>query len=181
MDWILRELTPVDLHNGFLEALASLSAVDLLPWQVEEVFRQRLGQGVHTYVAVHRQQVVGTASLLVERKFIHRGGLVGHIEDVAVHPKLRRRGVGTQLVEHLTEEARAAGCYKVILNCFPHLVPFYERLGYHKHDECLRLDLSKAEPLTTSNGELHQGRPADGTAAVPLGGSPLEAAAGPHS
>jgi glucosamine-phosphate N-acetyltransferase len=140
MDWTLRELTPADLHNGFLEALASLAAVDLLPWQAEEVFRQRLGQGVRTYVAVHRQQVVGTASLLVERKYIHRGGLVGHIEDVAVHRGHQLRGVGTALVGHATEEARRLGCYKVILDCSEHLIPFYERLGYRPHNFGLRID-----------------------------------------
>jgi glucosamine-phosphate N-acetyltransferase len=140
MDWIIRELTPADLHNGFLEALASLAKVELLPWQAEEVFRERLGQGVRTYVAVCRQQVVGTASLFVERKYIHRGGLVGHIEDVAVHRGQQLRGVGTALVGHVTEEARQLGCYKVILDCAEYLIPFYERLGYRPHNVGLRID-----------------------------------------
>jgi len=140
MDWTVREMTPADLHNGFLEALQSLAQVDLLPWQAEEVFRQRLGQGVRTYVAVHRQQVVGTASLLIERKYIHHGGLVGHIEDVAVRNGCQLRGIGTALVRYVTEEARKLGCYKVILDCFEHLIPFYERLGYRPHNFGLRID-----------------------------------------
>ena len=140
MDWTIREMTPADLHHGFLEALASLAEVGLQPWEAEEVFRRRLGEGVRTYVAVQRQQVVGTASLLVERKYIHRGGLVGHIEDVAVHRAFQLRGVGTALVGHATEEARRLGCYKVVLDCFAHLVPFYERLGYRAFNHGLRID-----------------------------------------
>jgi GNAT superfamily N-acetyltransferase len=60
---------------------------------------------------------------------------------VAVHPSRRRKGIGTALVRFLTDEARRHGCYKCILNCFERLVPFYARLGYQKHDECLRINL----------------------------------------
>ena len=85
-------------------------------------------------------QGVGAASLLIEQKFIHKGGLVGHIEDVAVHKEFQRQGIGTALVRHCTEEAKRQGCYKVILNCFDHLVPFYGRIGYHRQDMGLRYD-----------------------------------------
>src|SRR6266699_1570406 len=43
MDWTIREMTPADLHHGFLEALASLAEVGLQPWEDEEVFRRRRG------------------------------------------------------------------------------------------------------------------------------------------
>ena len=140
MELTIREMTPADLGSRFLETLTSLSEVGLTVREAEEVYRQRLGQGIRTYVALYRGQVVGTASLLVERKFIHRGGRVGHIEDVAVHREFRLRGAGTALVGYATEEARKLGCYKVILDCFPNLVPFYERLGYRPHNLGLRVD-----------------------------------------
>ena len=140
MELTIRAMTPADLGNRFLETLASLSEVGLTVREAEEIYRHRLGQGVHTYVGLSHGQIVGTASLLVERKFLHRGGRVGHIEDVAVHRDFRLRGAGTALVGYATEEARKLGCYKVILDCFEHLVPFYTRLGYRPHNLGLRVD-----------------------------------------
>jgi glucosamine-phosphate N-acetyltransferase len=136
----IREMTAPDLSAGFLDALASLSDVGLTPAEAAEVFRNRLRLGIRTFVAFMNDRVVGTASLLLEQKFIHRGGWVGHIEDVAVHRNHQHQGIGTALVQHATEEARKRGCYKVILDCFEHLVPFYERLGYRRHNLGLRID-----------------------------------------
>jgi glucosamine-phosphate N-acetyltransferase len=140
LDLTIGELTGPDLANGFLETLASLAEVNLTPAEAGQVFRTRLRAGVHTYVARLGQRVVGTASLLLEQKFIHGGGWVGHIEDVAVHRDCREQGIGSALVRHATLEARRLGCYKVILNCFEHLVPFYGQLGYRPHDVGLRID-----------------------------------------
>jgi glucosamine-phosphate N-acetyltransferase len=136
----IAELTEQDLPSGFLESLASLSQVGLTPAEAAEVQRYRLRQDIKTYVARLDGRVVGTASLLVERKFIHRGGKVGHIEDVAVHRDLQLKGIGTQLVKHATEEARKLGCYKVILDCFERLAPFYARLGYRVFNVGMRND-----------------------------------------
>ena len=37
--------------------------------------------------------------------------------------------------------AAKSGCYKVILDCFDPLVPFYERMGFRPFNRGLRLDL----------------------------------------
>jgi glucosamine-phosphate N-acetyltransferase len=136
----IREMTVADLSRGFLESLASLSDVGLRPVEAVEFFHERLRAGVRTYVACEGEEVIGTASLLLERKYLHRGGLVGHIEDVAVRRDLQRQGVGTALMRHAVGEARRLGCYKVILNCFEDRVGFYARLGFHEHDCGLRFD-----------------------------------------
>jgi glucosamine-phosphate N-acetyltransferase len=141
MDIHICELTAQDLSEGFLESLASLAEVRLTPEQALAVLRNRLRAGVRTFVARMQGRVVGTASLVLEQKFIHGGGWVGHIEDVAVQGEFQGRGIGSALVRHATEEARQRGCYKVILDCFEHLVPFYGRLGYRTHNLGLRIDL----------------------------------------
>jgi glucosamine-phosphate N-acetyltransferase len=136
----IRALEAADFGRGVLDALGSLAPVDLTPDEATAIWRQRSAAGIHTIVAAIDGQVVGTASLIVEKKYIHRGGLVGHIEDVAVHSDHWRKGIGTALVEHLTRLASALHCYKVILNCHDHLVPFYSRIGYRRHDSGLRCD-----------------------------------------
>jgi len=141
IDVAIGELRGEDLSHGFLETLASLAEVGLTPEQAREVLWRRLRSGVRTFVARSGREVLGTASLLVEQKFIHGGGRVGHIEDVAVRRDVQGGGVGAALVRHAVEEARKAGCYKVILSCFERLEPFYARLGFRRHDTGMRMDL----------------------------------------
>ena len=141
----IRELSGSEINERFLETLTSLAEVGLTVPEAREIFRSQLRSGVRTYVALVEGQIAGTATLLVEQKFIHRGGRIGHIEDVAVHRDFQKQGIGTALVRHTTEEARKFGCYKVILSCFPDRVAFYERLGYRRHDVGMRLDLAKEE------------------------------------
>jgi glucosamine-phosphate N-acetyltransferase len=149
MDFEIRELLPSDLSRGFLEALANLAEVGLSPTQAEEVLRERQRSGIRTYVAWDpaAKEIVGTVTVIVERKFIHRGGKVGHIEDVAVRRGFRGKGLGAELVRHATSEARRLGCYKVILNCFDQLAPFYSSLGYRRHDIGMRIDLGVQNEL----------------------------------
>lgn len=53
----------------------------------------------HTIVIVDTNapaanRIVGTASLIVERKFTHHCGKVGHIEDVVTDEACRGKGFG---------------------------------------------------------------------------------------
>jgi glucosamine-phosphate N-acetyltransferase len=138
---VVREMYGFDLSQDFLDTLSSLARVNLTLDQAKVVFRERLRKGIRTFVASLDNRIVGTASLFVEEKFIHEGGKSGHIEDVAVHRDFQKHGVGAALVRHLIEQARAAKCYKVILNCSEGTAAFYEKLGFRRHDIGMRLDL----------------------------------------
>jgi glucosamine-phosphate N-acetyltransferase len=141
VDLVIRELTGPDLTTHFLETLANLAPVQLNVPEALEIYRRRLRNGVRTYIALVKGQVAGTLSLVVEQKYIHQGGWVGHIEDVAVHADFVNKGIGSALVDHALEEAKRLGCYKAILSCFEDRVPFYERLGFRRHDVGMRVDL----------------------------------------
>jgi GNAT superfamily N-acetyltransferase len=57
--------------------------------------------------------VVGTGALVVERKFIHNLGLVGHIEDIAVAKDQQGKKLGLRIIQALDYVAEKVGCYKV--------------------------------------------------------------------
>jgi glucosamine-phosphate N-acetyltransferase len=137
----IRLMDATDLKRGFLDAVNALKPADLTPEQAIEVYRDRLKSRVRTYVAIIDNRVAGTASVFIEPKFIHSGGVVGHIEDVAVHPDFQKHGIGRSLVEHLLDECRHFRCYKVILDCAETVIPFYEKLGFHKWERAMRIDL----------------------------------------
>src|SRR4029450_3445352 len=142
MSFKLLPLEQGDFARGFLESLAHLAPVDLSVEEAIRIWRGRNAAGVRTVVAVDKEaKVVGTASLILEHKFIHKGGTIGHIEDVAVHPNHEGKGVGSAVVTFLVEVARQSGCYKVILSCNDQNLAFYQKIGFRRHDNGMRIDL----------------------------------------
>lgn len=141
MSFYLRQLQATDFQHGFLDTLAHLTTVNLTPDEAIHIWRGRNAAGVRTVVAVEQEQVIGTASLILEHKFIHRGGTIGHIEDVAVRTGHEGKGVGSAVVRELVELARLSGCYKVILSCSDENLAFYSRIGFRRHDNGMRIDL----------------------------------------
>ncbi|MBM4076078.1 MAG: GNAT family N-acetyltransferase [Planctomycetes bacterium] len=140
-DLTIRLMDATDLRRGFLAALSVLKPIELTDEEAILVFRDRMQARIQTYVALIDDRIAGTASLFIEPKFIHKGGIVGHIEDVAVHPAFQKHGVGGALVRHILQVSRDAGCYKVILDCDAKVIPFYEKLGFHQWEHALRIDL----------------------------------------
>ena len=138
---VIRPMNAVDLQRGFLDTVRALRPTKLTVAEAVEVYQRRVRNRVRTFVALLDGKVVGTASLLIEPKFIHDGGVTGHVEDVAVHPECQGRGIGALLVARLMEESRKEGCYKVILDCAETVIPFYEKLGFRKWERAMRIDL----------------------------------------
>lgn len=76
--------------------------------------------------------VVGTGAVIVERKFIHNLGLVGHIEDIAVAKDQQGKKLGLRLIQALDYLAKEVGCYKSILDCSEANEGFYVKCGYRR-------------------------------------------------
>ena len=141
---IIRELEKEDLWNGFLTSLDSLrQASDISKNVAEEVFEKINSNPNHIIaVAVLNEKIVGSTTLLIEPKFIHKGGLVGHIEDVVVDKNFQGQKIGAKILKYLLEIAKNRGCYKTILDCTDDVKPFYERLGFKHTANELRFDHS---------------------------------------
>jgi len=99
-DVIIRELEENDLFNGFLESLDSLKkASNLNKDKAREIFKKIKSNPEHViFVAVLDDKIVGATTMLIELKFIHDGGKVGHIEDVVVAKEHQGKGIGEKLV-----------------------------------------------------------------------------------
>ena len=138
----IREITELDLDNGFLETLDSLRlASNLKKDLARDVLKKILYDENHIiHVAELDGIVIGSATLLIEQKFIHNGGFVGHIEDVVVKKEFEGQGIGMKLVLSLLEIAKKRNCYKTILNCEDRLKSFYERLGFKYNTNEMRFD-----------------------------------------
>lgn len=132
---IIREFQREDVNKGLLDTYKEV-------WWITEISEATIDNYLNNdnYMAVAELdgEIVGTATLHIQRKMIRNGGVAGLIEDVAVREKHRGNKIGEQLTQHLIEKAKQLGCYKVILSCFPERVMFYERNGFVKESITMR-------------------------------------------
>ncbi|GBF99254.1 glucosamine 6-phosphate N-acetyltransferase-like [Raphidocelis subcapitata] len=132
MEIVVRQLEAGDYDKGFLGLLSQLTTVgDIDRAKFEERLKEVSSPDYYIAVAEDAAsgKLLGTAALVIERKFIHGCGKVGHIEDVVVDAAARGQRLGQRLVEELVSVSRSRGCYKVILDCAEHNVAFYEKCG----------------------------------------------------
>ena len=141
---VIRKLRKEDLQNGFLTTLDSLrQASNIETKKAEEIFEKIDSTPDYTIVVAELEgKVVGATTLLIEQKFIHNGGLVGHIEDVVVDKNHQGQKIGKKIMTFLLDIANNRGCYKTILDCTDDVKPFYVKLGFTQVANELRFDHS---------------------------------------
>ncbi|KKY35234.1 putative glucosamine 6-phosphate n-acetyltransferase [Diaporthe ampelina] len=131
----IRALRQSDFHAGFLDCLRVLTTVgDITEAQFAERFEWigRQDGGYYILVIEDGGKVVGTGALIVERKFIHNLGLVGHIEDIAVAKDQQGKKLGLRLIQALDFIAEKVGAYKTILDCSEANEGFYIKCGFKR-------------------------------------------------
>jgi glucosamine-phosphate N-acetyltransferase len=146
LNFTVREIKKSDIQRGFFETLSNLSQVGEINQDIEraskllhEIEENKLYK---IFVAESESgQIIGSITLLVEQKFIHNGGKVGHIEDVVTRKEFSGKGVGSALVQKCINVAKDEKCYKVILDCSDANVPFYEKAGFRKHEVSMRYNI----------------------------------------
>ncbi|KAK9233938.1 acyl-CoA N-acyltransferase [Lipomyces kononenkoae] len=134
-DYTLRPLQLSDYKAGCLDVLRDLTTVGDITEErfTEQVEYMRARQGEYFVIVIEKiatGKVVGIGTLLVERKFIHECGLVGHIEDIAVAKSEQGKKLGIKIIGALDFIGKKTGCYKNILDCSPHNEQFYVKCGY---------------------------------------------------
>lgn len=141
-DITIRKIEESDLNNGFLASLDNLKTASNLSNEKAKTILKKITDNPNNviFVAVLDGKVVGSTVLIIEQKFIHDGGLVGHIEDVVVAKEHEGRGIGFKIMQAALEYAKNQGCYKTILDCDEKVRPFYERLGFKRHSNGMRFD-----------------------------------------
>ncbi|KAK3489086.1 glucosamine 6-phosphate N-acetyltransferase [Neurospora hispaniola] len=135
----LRALRPTDYDTGFLDCLRVLTTVgDITKEQFQDrydwVSRQDSGYFILVIEDTNSSppRVVGTGAVLVERKFIHNLGSVGHIEDIAIAKDQQGKKLGLRMIQALDFIAERTGCYKTILDCSEANEGFYVKCGFKR-------------------------------------------------
>ncbi len=139
---IIRKLEKEDFQKGFLNSLDTLrEASNITNEKALEIFNLIQSNPNHIIVVAEiNDRIVGSTTLLIEPKFIHQGGFVGHIEDVVVSKEFQGNQIGEKIVKYALEFAKKHNCYKTILNCSDEVKQFYEKIGFKYHSNEFRFD-----------------------------------------
>lgn len=129
---LFRILEVNDYNLGYLELLSQLTTVgDISMEQWTTRYNQiHNNTYIQIWVMVCNDVIIATGTIIIEPKFIHNCGKVGHIEDIVVHKDKHGLGIGKKIIDELVNIARNSGCYKVILNTSEKNVGFYEKSGF---------------------------------------------------
>lgn len=133
--WLkVRPLKDGDYDRGFLQLLSQLTTVgDVSRTQFLTRFSQMKASGDYFVTVIEdtrKNEIIGAASLIIERKFIHGCSIRGRLEDVVVNNTYRGKQLGKLIVVTVSLLAEHLGCYKMSLDCKDKLIKFYESLGY---------------------------------------------------
>ncbi|XP_068597146.1 glucosamine 6-phosphate N-acetyltransferase [Brachionichthys hirsutus] len=138
-DLVLRPLCMADFNRGYFKVLSQLTkAGDVTPEQFTKKFEHMKKTGDYYVVVVedtNLAQIVATATLMTEHKFIHSCAKRGRVEDVVVSDMCRGKQLGKLLVSTLTLLSKKLNCYKITLECAPQNVAFYQKCGYDPSSE----------------------------------------------
>lgn len=128
----IQNLKIEDFDNQYLNLLEQLTTVNkhLISKNDFIDFVQSLNQYHRVLVLKDNEKIVGTITLLIEKKLIHNCGRVAHIEDVVVHKDYRGQNLGKLLIQKALNISREFNCYKVILDCDQKNIKFYEKCGF---------------------------------------------------
>lgn len=132
---LFRNLEIEDYNKGFIDLLSQLTTTGNISFEeFKKNFEhmKELNNIHHIVVICYKDRIIGTGTLVIEPKFIHKCSYVGHIEDIVIDNKYRGQNLGKKMVEHLKNIARQYNCYKIILNCSDNNVKFYENCGFKK-------------------------------------------------
>lgn len=86
---------------------------------------------------------IGTAELIINP--CTEGKSAALAESIEVIENRRRQGFGKILMMRLIELAKRRDCYKLVLQCADHNIPFYKACGFHVHQNGMRMNLYEEE------------------------------------
>lgn len=144
MKYKIKELNKKNISAEFFDTLTNLSdTLDRDMSKANKILKAiKKNKNHRIFVALDEEkQVIGLTTLLIEQKFIHQFGKMGHIEDVVVKKGWQGKGIGGILIAKANKIAKKEGCYRVRLDCCDNNMGFYEKYGYKKHENVMQLDL----------------------------------------
>jgi GNAT superfamily N-acetyltransferase len=108
---------------------------DIVPERLHDVYERVIATPDKRYFcAVSGEKVVALGSMSFKDN-LWQEGVIAYVEELVVHKDWRGQGIGSRILEHLTELALEKGCSRIELDSAFHRVEahkLYERHGLEK-------------------------------------------------
>ena len=140
--FIFRKLEESDYHKNYLQLLAQLTEVGKITPDEFTIILAKIKSQIWVFEDTAANKIVASASIFLEQKIIHGGGIVAHLEDVVVDEGYRGNQLGQKLIANIVEKARESGAYKIIADCKTELLSFYSKNGFEKRGEQIAIYFS---------------------------------------
>ena len=140
--FIFRKLEESDYHKNYLDLLSQLTQVGHISPEEFSNILAKIQSQIWVFEDTAANKIVASASILLEQKIIHGGGIVAHLEDVVVDETYRGNQLGQKLIANIVEKARENGAYKIIADCKTELLSFYSKNGFEKRGEQIAIYFS---------------------------------------
>jgi glucosamine-phosphate N-acetyltransferase len=140
--FIFRKLEESDYHKNYLQLLSQLTQVGHITLEEFSNILDKIQSQIWVFEDSNANKIVASASIFLEQKFIHGGGIVAHLEDVVVDQSYRGAQLGQKLIANIVEKARENGAYKIIADCKTELLSFYSKNGFEKRGEQIAIYFS---------------------------------------
>lgn len=140
--FIFRKLEKSDFYKNYLQLLSQLTEVGNITYEDFLNILCKIQSDIWVFEDPQSNKIVASASIFLEQKIIHNGGIVAHLEDVVVDKSYRGNQLGQKLIANIIEKARGSGAYKIIADCKPELLSFYSKNGFEKKGEQIAIYFS---------------------------------------
>lgn len=112
---------------------------DLTEHEVNEQWTKMLSDdSLHIIVVEQHRQLIASCLLSITQNLTRNARPFGVIENVITHDEYRSEGYGKRVIQHATELARDADCYKIMLmtgTTKEWKLEFYETCGFSRDEK----------------------------------------------
>ena len=126
----IREIVADDYNRGYFELMFEFSNYrkNVSKEEFETYIQNRDRIQIHVLEDISGR-MIGVGTIFKIEK-LHNNP-IGQIEDIIITEAYRKHGLGSKLIERLTEIGLSEfKCYKIVLNCLDKNIGFYEKSGF---------------------------------------------------
>ena len=117
-----------DFYNNYLELINEFRETKFSKeFLFEFIVSLPSNQDIFIIYDEVNNNIIGTVTIILEKKLFHHGKYVCHIEDLIITSKYKNKGYGSNVLDFIKIYAREKNCYKIILNCNIDLKKFYSK------------------------------------------------------
>ncbi len=138
---------------GLLEDLNGLPKMkEYLQDRLQGKYYLKLVEIMDIYLCIEDGKIIGMGGI----KSLKSNDKIGVIDKLYVSHKIKKKGIGSQLMAVLEKRAKDRGFEKLVLEAFPSAVGFYEKKGFKitGKSEFSPEDISESITLITMEKDL---------------------------